>query len=73
MGKCSSKIRWLKFDLSDEEITHVYVMVDAEGDCPIGVQGCHYKAFPARVSAIEIITNDLKDHLLWPLKAPEGG
>lgn len=57
--------------LTDPQITEVYVAVRVVGDCPLGVQGWHYKAFPSRMSVLEIMNNGgLEDHLLWPQKAP---
>jgi hypothetical protein len=72
MGNASYAIRWVKFDFTDPNITEVYVMIDAFGDCPISVQGCHYKAYPAEMSAVDILKDkSFLDHVLWPLKSPE--
>ena len=61
----------VRFDVRDPEITHVYVACHGGGDYPIGVDGWHYKAFPARMSAIDILKDHVADFLLWPQKAPE--
>ena len=70
MGQCSSTIREVRFVLHDD-LTHCYVAVDAEGDCPIGVQGWHHKAFAASVNVVDILTDHFRDHLLWAQEAPE--
>jgi len=68
----TSTIEEVRFDLRDEQITHVYVLVRADGDAPIGVQGWHYKAFPSRIPVAEIVSREnFNDYILWPLKAPE--
>ena len=72
MGKCISSIEEMRIDVRDEQMTKVYVLVRAEGDCPLGVQGWHHKTFPARLSAITIMQEHFADYLLWPLAAPDG-
>lgn len=70
MGRCQSIIREVRFVL-DDDLTHCYVHCDAVGDCPIGVQGWHHKAYPAAKSAQDILEGgDFQDHLLWDLGAP---
>ncbi len=70
MGKCSSTIREVRFIIGDD-FTECYVAVDAEGDCPMGVQGWHYKVFGKSIAAVDILTAEhFGDHLLWPQKAP---
>ena len=61
---------WVMFDTTDEQITHCYVSLRATGDCPIGVQGWHYKAFPARIPTADILTKEIHEAVLWPQKAP---
>lgn len=73
MGKCETYVRKVLFVLYDE-LTEVYVAVDAVADCPMGVQGWHHKTFPASKSMLDILQG-LKDgtvenYLLWPLDAP---
>lgn len=71
MGKCSSTIREVRFVIEDE-LTHCYVRVAAAGDCPLGVQGWHHKAFPASENAVDILkSRDFIDHLLWGQEAPD--
>ena len=76
MADASYDIREERFVI-DPEITHVYIFLEAHGDCPIGVQGWHYKAFPASIPVIDIIgkhmwlgTGEDDDPVLWPQKAP---
>ena len=71
MANATATIQEISFDVRDEQMTHVYVLVRAGGDAPIGVQGWHYKAFPARITAVQILVEHFRDHLLWPLKAPD--
>ena len=74
MANSTCEIVEIRFDVRDAQITHCYVLVMASYDAPIGVQGWHYKAFPARIPVSEILTPaHFEDHLLWPLKAPEKG
>jgi hypothetical protein len=69
MSYATSKIKEVRFVI-EEELTQVYVAVDAIGDCPLGVQGWHHKTFPASISAIDILKNHFKDYLLWSQKSP---
>jgi len=61
---------WVMFDTRDLDITHCYVALQATGDSPIGVQGWHYKAFPARIPTVEIMQNHIQNAVMWPQKAP---
>lgn len=74
MGKCTSKITEIRFVIG-EELTECYVAVEAEGDCPLGVQGWHHKTFPASWSCRsildEIVVPSRESYLLWPQDAPE--
>lgn len=67
MGKCETKILRVPFDFSDEQITKVTVESDFQGDCPIGMKRLNEKSFPARFSAVDILTMEggTKDYLLW--------
>ena len=60
----------------EPELTQVFVMCEAWGDCPIGVQGWHHKTFPPSVSGLDFFTawkvGD-EDPVLWPLEAPGNG
>jgi hypothetical protein len=56
----------------EEELTQVYVYMDAYNDVPIGVQGWHHKTFPASKSAVDILNSMGDDSpILWSQKAPE--
>lgn len=70
MGKCQSEIREVRFVIADE-LTECYVLVEAIGDCPLGVQGWHHKTFPVSQSALDILgSKDFRDYLLWSQEAP---
>ncbi len=71
MGKATATYEELRFDVRDPHVTHVYVLVRVGGDSPLGVQGWHYKAFPAGINAAEVLLNYFKDVVLWPQKAPD--
>jgi hypothetical protein len=70
MADAGYLIEWVMFDTRDEQVTHAYVAIKALGDCPIGVQGWHYKAFPSRVPTVDILQKHAHEMVLWPLKAP---
>jgi hypothetical protein len=73
MGKAAAIYEELRVDIRDPEITHCYFLVRAEGDCPLGVQGWHHKAFPASVDARAIlgqIACGEEDPLQWPHRNP---
>ena len=53
------------------DFTECYVFCEALGDCPIGVQGWHYKVFPKETTVEEILKIYPKDCVLWPHKAPD--
>lgn len=69
MGKCAVLYQLIFFDVRDPEVTEAYVFVEAQGDCPIHLQGWHHKSFPARVKTIDIL-QQVQDCVLWPLEAP---
>lgn len=70
MGKCSSVIREVRFVLEDD-LTQCFVLTDAIGDCPMGVQGWHHKTFSASKTATDILqSKDFAEHLLWGQEAP---
>ena len=55
----------------EDDVTHCYVYLEALGDCPIYVQGWHYKAFPASVPGCDIFENQVLEAIKWPLAAPK--
>ena len=66
-----TKIKEVRFNFEDDDLTQCYVIVDAWNDVPLGVIGCHHKTFPAKMSAVDILnSDDFSDYLLWPLNAP---
>ncbi len=55
---------------------HVFVFCEAHGDCPLGVQGWHYKMFtvkqcPSAKHFFELWARGAEDPVLWPQKAPD--
>jgi len=61
----------------DDDLTQVYVLCEATGDAPIGVQGWHHRAFPPTMNMEQIIdktfkwSGDSNDHpLAWGQEAP---
>ncbi len=75
MGKAEVKYREWRFILEDE-LTQVYVLCEALGDCPIGVQGWHHKTFPTSKTVVDIITESFSEGgespIFWAQKAPTG-
>lgn len=78
-GYTTREIRYIFHDHSVE----VYVRIDADGDCPIGVQGWHYKHFvdgvqeedrvkdaPPTDGRWSIMNIGTARSVLWPQKAP---
>ena len=51
----------------EDELTEVCAFIAADENCPMGVQGCHHKTFPASMSAVDILNNEIKDAVTWPL------
>lgn len=73
MGKCSLSYNEIRFDVRDPELTHVWVVITAKGDCPIGAQGWHHKVFPASKPTLKIheeMFNGTDNPVLWSLEAP---
>ena len=72
MGKCSTTYTEIRFVI-EQELTQVYVAIQADGDCPLGVQGWHHKTFPPSLNVQQIIKlweDKAEDPVLWPQKAP---
>jgi hypothetical protein len=72
MGKATVMFREMRFVIHDD-LTHCFVLCEAGGDCPVGVQGWHYKAFAPDVSVQEIVRRLVAGDspVLWPQMAPE--
>ncbi len=69
MGKASYDMTEVRF-LIKPDFTECYVFCEAKGDCPIGVQGWHYKVYPKEIPIIDIVKEYVKDCVLWPQKSP---
>lgn len=68
MGAAGYNVRHIAISI-DDEITRIWVAVDATGDAPLGVQGWHHKAFPPSAgAACDILAK--ADFILWPQEAP---
>ena len=72
MGKCTSTIQEIRF-VFEAELTQVYARIDADGDCPLGVQGWHHKTYPASKNAAAILKGigAADDPLLWSQRSPD--
>jgi hypothetical protein len=72
MGKCSTTVRTIHFDLTDEQVTKVTVGQDYAGDCPL-MNRRYEKTFPARIPITDVegkpslftMEGGIKDYLLW--------
>lgn len=63
----------IRIDLRNPELTECYILIRAEGDSPLGVQGWHHKTFASSKSAMDILHAWAKGEespILWPLDAP---
>lgn len=65
MGKCTTTIQKIIFDVSDPQITQVRIEIDFEGDCPIGIYRVYEKSFPARRSVLELLEKEVPHYLEW--------
>lgn len=74
MADSSYEVKEVRF-VFEAELTQVYVLAEAHGDSPLGVQGWHHKTFPASQSADSILQENFHEFIMWPLKAPtkQGG
>ncbi len=72
MGKCGVKYKEMRFVIKDE-LTHAFVLIDAIGDCPLGLQGWHHKAFRASIAVIDIMQAwiDGDNPEIWAQMSPE--
>lgn len=73
MGKCIITYTELRFVI-EPELTHCYVAVTMEGDCPLGVEGWHHQSFPASVNTLqilELIRDGKETPVLWAQRAPD--
>jgi len=70
MANCETALQRISFDFTDPQITKVRVEIDFWGDCPIQIKRVYEKSFPARLSAVDILTmprdeGGIIDYLLW--------
>jgi P pilus assembly chaperone PapD len=71
MGKASFAFKEVRF-IYEEELTQVYVALEAYGDCPLNVQGWHHKTFPASKNSVDILNTFGSDSpVMWAQEAPE--
>lgn len=71
MSKAEMVYREIRF-IIEEDLTLVYVLIEAKGDCPIGVQGWHHKVFSSKIDVVTILSLMIEDSpVLWPLDSPE--
>ena len=70
MGKPAYNFREVRM-VYEDALTHCYVFLEALGDCPIGVPGWHYKAFPITVTGCDIFENQVLKAIEWPQAAPK--
>jgi len=69
MGDCATEVKEIRH-IYEPELTTIYVLMEAKGDCPLGVQGWHFKVFPASKDPIEM-WKEVSKAVIWPQKAPE--
>lgn len=58
----------------EPELMQVYVFMQADAECPIGVQGWHHKTFGKSVSTLDVLNLWAKGEdnpVYWPLSAPK--
>lgn len=65
MVNAQSEIQRIIIDVSDPQITKVKIETKLSGDYPIGMKSVYEKSFPARMSAVDILQNEVKDYLFW--------
>lgn len=67
MGDCNTTVQRISFDFTDPDMTKVRVEIDFEGDCPIQLKRVYEKQFPARFSAVDILTmkDGVTNYLSW--------
>ena len=63
----------IRIDVRDEQITHVYVLVENINQDGFPVGGWYHKAFPARMSSLEILqawADGKEQPIMWAHGAP---
>ena len=72
MAKCEAVFKEVRFEIQPE-LTQAFFLIQAVGDCPIGVQGWHHKTFPASMNCTQIlqrIERGEEDPLMWNQGVP---
>lgn len=71
--KCETTVKELRFILRNN-VTHVYILIEAKGDCKEGTRGWHYKSFSNK-PVLSILHNEIDDgsFLEWPNGNPNDG
>lgn len=65
----------LRFDIRDPQITHAYVAVKNVSYDGFPVGGWYHKAFPARMSVLDIlkeVAEGREDIIMWDRGVPKG-
>lgn len=64
----------IRFDVRDPQITHAYVLVENVSRDGFPVGGWYHKAFPARMSTLDIMkewADGREDPVMWDHGAPQ--
>lgn len=72
--KASVAYKEVRFVIEDWR-TRVFVLCEASGDAPLGVQGWHAKDFPPSTPVADIVPHvfgGTDDPVLWPQETPRG-
>lgn len=72
MANSTVTFKEIRFVGLDTDLTHCFVLCEAGGDSPLGVQGWHHRAYPAEKSVLDIVASLAKDDpVMWPQASPE--
>ena len=72
MTNAKYAFREVRFKI-ENELTEVYVWLENTGneiDMPLGVIGWHHKTFPKSKTLVDILTENIKDAVMWPQDSP---
>lgn len=70
MGYAGMKYKEVRFIVNDE-LTEAYVLIEALGDYPLGVQGWHHRTFPPSQTISDIIEGFRQESpVMWSQEAP---
>lgn len=67
MGNCSVIYREIRFNVDHEDLTDVYVLVDAKGDCPHTLPGWYHKQFLGLVGTLDLHQQMFKSEEMTPI------